>query len=244
MAKVAVIVAGAGRGERFGTDRSKIFAKLQDRPLFVRALEMFVNREDVVQTILAVSPADVETVKEKYAANIMFMGVKLVEGGVERPETVRKALAVVDESADLIAVHDAVRVCVAAEWIDAVFAEAAKTGGAILAAPLSGTIKRVTDQKVIDATVDRTGLWEAQTPQVFRRDVLMEAYEKLGDADGITDDAQVVEQAGHPVAVVPCDGRNLKITLPGDLKLAQACLRVLPKPKTKAPRSPFEEAQW
>jgi 2-C-methyl-D-erythritol 4-phosphate cytidylyltransferase len=129
--------------------------------------------------------------------------------------------------------------------IDAVFAEARKTGAAILAAPLTGTIKRVSESRVIDATVPRAGLYEAQTPQVFRKDLIVDAYARLADFDGQpTDDAQLVEATGHPVTVAPSDPTNLKITTKADMTLAGAILKARPKPKPSGPLHPFEEAQW
>ncbi|MBU0640409.1 MAG: 2-C-methyl-D-erythritol 4-phosphate cytidylyltransferase [Planctomycetes bacterium] len=172
MAKVAVIIPAAGAGQRFGGNVKKPFAQIDNRPIFIRTIELFISRPDVCQTLLTVAPEDYDVVKEKYAANIMFMGVKLVRGGAERYESVQAALAEVDEAAELVCVHDAVRPCVLDTWIDQVFEEATKSGAAILAAPLAGTIKRVAESGAIDETVSRAGLYEAQTPQVFRRDLL------------------------------------------------------------------------
>lgn len=244
MAKVAVIIPAAGAGQRFGGQVKKPFALLDNRPIFIRAIELFINRDDVCQNILTVAPEDYDVVKEKYAANIMIMGIKLVKGGAERYESVRAALAAVDPAAELICVHDAVRPCVLEAWIDQVFAEAGKSGAAILAAPLTGTIKRVAESGVIDATVPRTGLYEAQTPQVFRRDLLEKAYADLPPDFHPTDDAEAVERLGHGVTIVPTDRRNLKITQPGDLSLAA----VLVKEMGRKPKGPalgaFGEAQW
>lgn len=244
MAKVSVIVPAAGAGKRFGGKENKIFAKINDSPLFIKTAELFVNREDVCQVILAVAPEDVEQFKGKYGAHIGLMGIKLVEGGKERFETVARALEAVADEADMIAVHDAVRPCVAQMWIDAVVAKAADTGAAILACPLRGTLKRTDDAGVITGTVSRSDLWEAQTPQVFARQLLIDAYAAIDQVPRpITDDAQVVEAAGHPVTVVEGDPRNIKITTRGDLALAAALIKSLPKPKA-ARRGPFEEAQW
>src|SRR5262249_2776836 len=149
---------------------------VDNQPLFIRALQLFVNREDVVQTILAISPSDMSHTKTKFSANLGFMGVKLVEGGAQRADTVEKALAAGDDEAEVVAIHDAVRPCVTAEWIDLVIAEAAKTGAAILATPVTATLKRVSEAKVIDETIPRSGMWMAQTPQVFRKDLLRQAY--------------------------------------------------------------------
>jgi len=245
MAKVAVIVTAAGAGQRFGGQVKKPFAQIDSRPIFIRCVELFLSRPDVCQTILTVAPDDFDVVKEKYAANIMFMGLQLVQGGAERFESVRAALAQVDPAAELVCVHDAVRPYVQEAWIDAVFAEAAKSGAAILAAPLTGTIKRVSEALLIEQTVPRRGLYEAQTPQVFRRELLVRAYAELPNDFRPTDDASVVERTGHQVKVVIADRRNVKITTPADMDLAAVLLKQLPrKAKGPAPRGPFEEAQW
>ena len=244
MAKVAVIIPAAGVGKRFGGDVKKPFAQLDNRPIFIRSIELFLNRPDVCQVILAVGPDDYDVVKDKYAAQVMFMGLKLVKGGAERFESVRLALEHVDAQADLICVHDAVRPCVLENWIDAVFAEAVKAGAAILAAPVTGTLKRVAQSKVIDETISRENLYEAQTPQVFRKDILLKAYERLGEIkEEPTDDAQLVELAGEPVSVVISDLSNLKVTTKGDITLANAILKSRPAKPVKR-LGAFEEAQW
>lgn len=244
MARVAVIVTAAGAGKRFGGDVKKPFAQIDNRPVFLRSIELFINRPDVCQTMLTVAPDDYDVVKEKYAANLMFMGLKLVKGGKERFESVRAALEQVAEEAELVCIHDAVRPYVLENWIDGVFAEAEKSGAAILAAPLTGTLKRVSADRVIDETVSREGLYEAQTPQVFRKDVLQKAFAALPADASPTDDAEVVELNGHAVTVFPADHRNLKITTPGDMEIMGALLKGLSRKPRSGPLGAFEEAQW
>ncbi|MCK6484313.1 MAG: 2-C-methyl-D-erythritol 4-phosphate cytidylyltransferase [Phycisphaerae bacterium] len=246
MPKLSAIIVGAGSGSRFGGEENKIFAKLDGQPLFLRCLQFFVNRDDVCETILAVSPGDMGQLKSKYGANIAFMGVKVVEGGPERCDTVQNALAAVSDQADYVAIHDAARPCIVAEWIDAVVEEATKTGAAIPATRLTGTIKRVSEAGVIEATVPREGLWQAQTPQVFRKDLLIMAYAyRPNIAAPITDDAQLLEAVGHAVSVITGDARNIKITTRDDLSLAAAVLKALPQPKPKGgPMGAFDEAKW
>ena len=246
MSKLSVIVPAAGKSERFGGAKGerKTFAKLDGKPLFIQTIQHFINREDVGQTILAVAPEDVGTMKTSYAANLGFMGVKLVEGGKRRCDSVAAALAAVAEDAEFVAVHDMARPCVTAELIDAVFAEGRKTGAAILAVPVAGSLKRVNESKVIEETVSRANLHEAQTPQVFRKDVLIKAYERLDEfKEDITDDAQLVELLGHPVSVVKSDLLNLKITTKADLTLAKAIMKARPA-KAVRRMGAFEEAQW
>lgn len=244
MAKIAVIVPAAGQSTRFGGKVKKPYTNLDGRPVVLRTLEHFINRPDVVQTILVVSPDDMEEVKRKYGANLSFMGVNLVAGGAERYETVANALAKVKEEADLVAVHDAVRPCVTEEMIDAVFAQAAKTGAAILAAPVRSTLKRVGTANLIENTVSREGLWEAQTPQVFRKDWLLEAYAKRDQAgETITDDAQLIEAIGKKVTAVEADTSNIKITSQSDLRIAEITIKSRPSLRAKG-LGAFEEAQW
>jgi 2-C-methyl-D-erythritol 4-phosphate cytidylyltransferase len=245
MAKVAVIVVAAGKGTRFGGPERKIFAKIDGRAMFLRSVEHFINRDDVIQTILVVAPEDQETLKEKFGANLGFMGVQTALGGPGRTDSVANALGSIRQDAELVAIHDAARPCVSTAMIDAVFEEAAKTGAAILAAPLRGTIKRVGESGFVDATLSREGLWEAQTPQVFKRHVIIDAYGRRGQVEGpVTDDAQLVEATGHPVAVVESDFSNLKITNRGDISLAAAIIKSRPKLVPKGPMGPFQEAQW
>lgn len=250
MGKMSAIVVAAGSGERFGGGENKVFAVLDGQPLFLRALQLFVNREDVAQTILVVAPADLDQMKTKFGANLGFMGVRLVEGGVERHDSVANGLAVVSEDVEYVAVHDAVRVCVAAEWIDQVLQTAEKTGAAAPICPITSTLKRVGKDGIISETVSREGLHMAQTPQIFRKDWLTKAYDDfkagaIGIPEGIplTDDAQLVAAAGHPVAGVPGDPRNIKITTKGDMVLAGAILKALPQ-KAVARTGAFEEAKW
>lgn len=244
MPKFAVIIPAAGKAERFGGGEKKTLAKLDGRPVFLRTVELFLRRDEVSQILLAVSQDDLETMKTQYGANLAFMGVKVVAGGARRCDSVAAALAEVGEEAEYVAVHDAVRPCVAPEQIDAVFAAAAKSGAAILASPLTGTIKRAGAGHLVEGTVPRANLWEAQTPQVFRKEVLKEAYGRLApDDQDVTDDAQLLERAGQPVTIVPGDATNLKITTKGDLVLAAAILKSRPaKPVSRM--GAFEEAQW
>lgn len=245
MSKFCVIIPAAGKAERFGGSMNKTFAKLDGRPVFLRSLEHFINRGDVCQTILAIAPEDAATMKTSYGANLGFLGVKLVEGGARRCDTVAAALAEVAEDASHVAVHDAARPCVTEAMIDAVFAEAVQTGAAILAAPITDTLKRASPANVIEETTSRENLYQAQTPQVFRKDVLIDAYAKISEAkkQEVTDDAQVVELAGHPVSIVISDATNLKITTKADMVLGNAIIKS--RPVKRVPRfGAFEEAQW
>src|SRR5262245_9707893 len=224
MPNFAVILPAAGKSSRFQMQkRKKTFVDLKGRAVWLRAAELFVNRDDVVQTLVVISREDRDWFKEKFAPNLAFMNVDIVAGGSERADSVRNALARVKPEADFVAVHDAARPLLVAEWIDRVFRAAEKSGAAILAAPVTSTLKRVRQDGTIEATVSRAGLWAAQTPQVFRRQLLLDAYAKQGDLQP-TDEAQLVEQLGTPVTVVEGSALNIKITTSDDFRLAEAAL--------------------
>ena len=246
MAKVAVILPAAGRSSRFKDKEKKPFALLDGRAVWLRSAELFVTRQDVAQCIIVVAKADQETFRRRYGANLAFMNVQIADGGTERFDSVANALALLKPEADFVAIHDAVRPCVTEGLVNAVFNKAAEVGAAVLAVPVSDTLKKVGGNHQIESTVARQGLWLAQTPQVFRRDWLEAAYANRGKlGKDITDDAQLVEAAGHPVHVVEGAGTNLKITSKADLHLAEAVLKSMPKPKPAGPAHPFaEEEMW
>src|SRR6266404_1273189 len=180
MAKFAVILPAAGQSSRFKDKEKKPFALLDGRAVWLRCAELFVSRSDVSQCIIVVATTDQETFRRRYAPNMAFMNVQIADGGAERFESVANALALLKPEAEFVAIHDAVRPCLTNEMIDSVFAKAEKTGAALLAVPVADTVKRVDGQLKVLETVSRQGLWLAQTPQVFRRDWLVEAYANRG----------------------------------------------------------------
>ena len=173
MGRFAVILPAAGRSSRFGDPKQKkIYAELEGRAVWLRAVEPFVNRDDVGQIILAIAPEDRELFDRRYRASVAFMNIKVIDGGDERYDTVARALEVVEPGCDFIAVHDAARPCLSAELIEAVFAAALEHGAALLASPVAETIKRAADGRFVTETVSRGGLYLAQTPQAFERSLL------------------------------------------------------------------------
>jgi len=242
---VAAIICAAGAGSRFGGKRKKAFVDVAGRAVFLRSVELFSNRDDVKQVLLGISPDDEELVNIKWGPNLKFFNVTLFFGGSERFDTVNKGLELVKDDIDLIAVHDACRCCVTAELIGKVIAAAGRSGAAIPAYPVAATIKEAKDNTIIK-TVDRVGLYEAQTPQVFAASLLKEAYENLNNLDQnkISDDAQLVEALGRKVTIVEADSSNIKITRQSDIAIAEAILKSRPKRGPKGPAGPYIEAQW
>lgn len=246
MAKsVAAIICAAGPGSRFGGKRKKQFVDLAGRAVFLRSVELFANRDDVKQVLLGITHEDEELVNVKWGPNLKFFSVKIFFGGRERFDTVGEGFKLLKDDIDLVAVHDACRCCVTEKLISEVIAAAGKSGAAIPACPVTATIKETKDNTIIE-TVDRAGLYEAQTPQVFEASLLKKAYDNLKNLDEskISDDAQLVEALGHKVSIVETDSSNIKITRKTDIAIAEAILKSRPKPKPEGLIGPYIEAQW
>jgi 2-C-methyl-D-erythritol 4-phosphate cytidylyltransferase len=241
----AVIICAAGASSRFGGTRKKAFVDVAGRAVFLRSIEHFADRDDVKQVLLGIATEDEELLSVKWGPNLKFFNVEIFTGGAERFDTVIKGLELVKDGIDLVAVHDACRCCVTKEIIDATFAAAAKSGAAIPACPVTATIKQVKED-TIERTVDRTGLYEAQTPQVFDADLLRKAYENLKNLEKntISDDSQLVEALDRKVTIVEADSSNIKITRKSDIALAEAILKSRPKTLPEGPIGPYIEAQW
>jgi len=241
MASFAVILPAAGKSTRFSSQkRKKPFVDLKGRAIWLRAAEHFVNRDDVKQTIIAVAPDDLEWFKEKFQPNLAFMDIEVAEGGAQRSDSVQNALARVKSDVDYVAVHDAARPLLATKWVDELFVAAQTSDAVIPAVRVASTLKRVAADRTISETVDRENLWAAQTPQLFRRELLLEAFAKRGDLEP-TDEAQLVEQIGVKVEVVEGSPMNFKITTAADFRMAEAVLGVLPKPKSLGALHPFAD---
>ncbi len=247
---VAVIIPAAGRSTRFGP-ADKLAQDLGGRPLLLRTVELFTKRDEVRTIVVAGPPDSFDEFTARYAAALGFHGALLVAGGRDaRWETVRNALAAVPGECTHIAVHDAARPAASPELLARILEAARRVPAVIPAVPVAATLKRVAaetddvadhgDDGLADAilggagrttigarrileTVDRSGLVEVQTPQVFEAGLLRRAY-AAADLGGATDDASLVERLGEPVYAVEGDPRNLKVTTPADLALVRAIL--------------------
>jgi len=240
MARFGVILPAAGSSTRMtGFQKKKPFLDLKGRPVWVRTAEHFLSRNDVCQTIIAVSPDDLEWFRETYRANLAFMDIQVVAGGASRAESVRNAIQQLGPDVQYIAVHDAARPLLATRWIDEIFAAAEQHKAAIPGLRISSTVKRVAASGRITETVDRTGLVQAQTPQVFERGVLEKAFAICRNLATATDEASMVEAAGHPVQVIDGWPMNIKITTAEDFRLAELFVGALPKPASLGGLHPF-----
>jgi 2-C-methyl-D-erythritol 4-phosphate cytidylyltransferase len=244
---IAVIIPAAGKSSRFAGREKKPFASLDGRPVWLRTAELFWSRPEVSKVYVVVSPDDREDFRSRFGHLIAFANAEVVTGGAERFDSVASALARVPAEVPFVAIHDAVRPLTPPTLIDAVFAVAREHGAALPAVPVADTLKLVdATTNRVTATVPRAGVWQAQTPQVFRREWLAEAYAKRGEA--VTDDAQAVEALGHPVVVVAGVALNFKITTKEDLELAEVILKSRtakkPEPRPIGGGAFDDEAKW
>ena len=241
MPSYAVLIAAAGRSRRFNDPSyKKPFISLRQKPVWLHSVERFQKRSDVKQIIILISPEDQEDFMTRFGPNVAVLGLDVVLGGDQRSDSVRNGLKHVKDDIEFVAIHDAARPCVSEDDIEAVFEVAKKTRAAILATPVTSTLKKVGEANKVETTVARQGLWEGQTPQVFQKKLLLEAFQQIGDQKP-TDEAQLVELAGGEVSIVKGSPLNIKITSREDLRLAQACMDAAPKPKFDAPLHPFAD---
>ncbi len=229
--KVAVILPAAGLGTRMAKSQPdavhnrKQFLVLEGSPILLHTIRKFARCAAVNEIVVALRGDDIGWFQELLDKESLAMPVRLVVGGDSRQESVEHALAALDESVELVAVHDAVRPFVSLEQIEAVIAEAALCGAAILGVVPVDTVKRVARHR-IETTIPRERLVLAQTPQVFRLALLRKAFAQATADDFTgTDESSLVERLEDvDVHVVPGSDRNIKITKPTDLELAKAFL--------------------
>lgn len=233
MSAITAIIAAAGSSRRFQhpVDK-KPFINLGSKAVWLHSAELLLKRPDVQQLIVVIAKEDQEDFMARFGPNIVVHDIEVVLGGAERIDSIANALEKVDASSDLVLLHDAARPCIDNEMVDAVVAAAMKTGAAIPAIPVSSTLKKSSDGKTVDMTVDRSHLYQAQTPQIFRRELIQNAFANRADeGNPPTDEAQLLEQQGTPVSIVPGSPLNIKLTHRSDLNFAKACLNAMPKPK-------------
>jgi 2-C-methyl-D-erythritol 4-phosphate cytidylyltransferase/2-C-methyl-D-erythritol 2,4-cyclodiphosphate synthase len=224
MAKVVAIVVAGGAGMRMGEKVPKQFLPLGGRPIVDRTISALAASPQIDGILLALPPRLAVDVKASYRGRPKVLQV--VDGGAERQDSVRNALAAVPEEAEVILVHDAVRPFISSGLLARCVSMAREHGAVVPVVPVRETVKEWGRQGKTLATVDRSRLVRAQTPQAFRAGILRAAYEKA-DAEGRrgTDDASLVEAAGVPVIPIPGEEANIKITIPEELRMAEGLLR-------------------
>ncbi|MFF2094470.1 2-C-methyl-D-erythritol 4-phosphate cytidylyltransferase [Paenibacillus sp. NPDC058174] len=225
MNKWGVVVVAAGRGSRMGTAESKQYLPLRGKPILIHTLELFQSMEEIAEIALVVGGDDVERCSRLVSEHGLDKVSAVVSGGGERQHSVYAGIAALPPAAEWVMVHDGVRPLVTPEAVRACCAAAERVGAAVLAVPVKDTIKQVDETGLIVSTPDRRSLWAIQTPQAFRRELLVAAHERA-QAEGYlgTDDAMVVEWTGAAVTIAEGDYTNIKITTPEDLPWAEFLL--------------------
>ena len=221
--KTVAIVPAAGTGKRMGQDVPKQFLSIRGKPIFIYTLEVLDRCSEVDEVILVMTPAHLDRAREYIKEFGIQKVIQVIEGGRERQDSVMNGLNILNQPS-VVLVHDGVRPFATEQQIEAVIQAVKKHGAAILAVPVKNTIKRINEDKV-EVTLNRNLLWQVQTPQGFRFDWLKRAYEQAyADKCYMTDDSALVERLGHTVHVVQGDYKNIKITAPEDLAVAEAYL--------------------
>ena len=233
---VGVVVVAAGAGVRAGPGEPKQFRPILGVPMLLRALRAFIGHPEVRQVVVTLPPGYVDRPPD-WLGKLRGERLGLVPGGAQRVDSVRAGLDALPDDATIILIHDAARPFVSRGTIDAVIARARAGVGAVAAVPASDTLKEIGEgthrpTPRVTRTVDRERIWRAQTPQGFPREMLHDAYVRLGAAANggggpPSDDAEVCERAGFPVELIPDSPYNFKITTADDFRIAEALAREL-----------------
>ena len=223
--RASAIVVAAGSGSRLGSAAPKAFVRLGSETLLWYSLRTIAEVPGIFEAVVTVPSAMEPAAREEARRAGLKIPLKITPGGAERQDSVRIALALTSAESECVVIHDAARPFAAPAMFAAVLGAADEHGAAIVAIPLADTLKRVVAGTVA-ATMARTGLYQAQTPQAFRRELLKRAHrEALAERIGATDDAELVERLGAEVRIVEGAPTNLKITTPADLEIAAAIAR-------------------
>lgn len=218
--KTAAIIVAAGRGKRMGAPENKVYLPLCKKPVLAYSLEVFAACECIDEIIIAAAPGEEEKAAELARLYAPEKFKTVTTGGDERYDTVKIALSAVSDDVDFVAVHDGARPLVSDALIKRVWQDAQRPGvdGSVPALPVVDTVKMV-KHDMVSATLERSGLCRVQTPQIFNREVLDKAYNNL--FTNVTDDASCVELIGGKVSTIYGDVRNIKLTVPFDIRMAE-----------------------
>jgi 2-C-methyl-D-erythritol 4-phosphate cytidylyltransferase len=222
------IVLAAGEGRRIGGNSSKVFLPLADRPLMLRTLDRVFSARSIERVVLVIAANQVARCEALLRSDTALRGRSwLVQvGGATRQQSAKRGLEKIGPDTDIVMIHDGARPLVSASLIDRCVEAAADKGAAVVGLPVRDTIKVVSQDRRIQSTPERSSLWEIQTPQAFKRELIVEAHERA-ERDGVdgTDDAMLVERLGMPVYIIDGERTNFKITVPQDVWLAESLIR-------------------
>ncbi|BBB91325.1 MAG TPA: 2-C-methyl-D-erythritol 4-phosphate cytidylyltransferase [Methylomusa anaerophila] len=232
---VTAIITAAGQGRRMGAGFNKVLMPLGEHPVLVHTLSAVAACADVNRMVVTAAADEIEAVKSLIVRQGLQAVCQVVAGGNERQYSIDNALSLIPEDEDIILVHDGARPLIDPQLIKEVIAAALVYQAAVLAVPVKDTIKTVNNEKYVTDTLERSKLWAIQTPQAFHGRLLKEAYCKAKQEEYLgTDDASLVERIGIPVKIVAGSYRNIKITTPEDLIVADALLNAGQSPKKEA----------
>jgi 2-C-methyl-D-erythritol 4-phosphate cytidylyltransferase len=221
------IVVAAGKSERMGPDVDKVFLSMGTRPILAYSLLAFEQCPLIDGVVLVVRKDRLESARGLVQVFGCSKVQKVVAGGPTRQASVMNGLAEIPDEAGIVAVHDGARPCVTPDLIAETVKTAKRTGAGVAAVKITDTVKEVERGFKVTRTIDRSKLWVVQTPQTFKRDILVAAYEFVAKKRlSVTDEASAVERTGHEVHLVPAPWSNVKITTPDDLALVATLLKV------------------
>lgn len=225
--KAIAVIAAAGKGLRMKQRLPKQYLLLQQEPVLRHTLKAFNACENIGQIILVVPQSDIAYCRKALLSGLdVDKPLQVVAGGSQRQDSVYQGLLAVNNQESVIVIHDGVRPFVDPDLVTRCIEGSAATGACIAALPLQDTLKSVDNHGVVTATLDRSRLWLAQTPQAFRYEIIVNAHLAAKKEKYIgTDDAALVERMGINVNVIPGSRRNIKLTDPEDLELAEAILQ-------------------
>lgn len=219
----SAIIVAAGNSRRMGFD--KLLHSLRGRPVMAHSIVAFDSCPEIDEIILVARPEQLATLKDLVREECVSKVSQIIAGGAERHLSVWNGLQAVDSAAEHVAIHDGARPLVTPALIRACLRLAQKTGAACCASPIADTVKRASNDQYVTESVERTGLWAMQTPQVFSRSIITAAYADLIAKEQVaTDEVSAVQRHGAPVSLLRNDDWNFKITFPNDLAMAEQVL--------------------
>ena len=229
---VSAIIVAAGSSRRMGFD--KLFAPLCGHPVLWHALRAFNDTKEVGEIIIVTKDDRMDEVEALVAASKFKKVSKVISGGAERHISVWNGLqAVQSRGSEFIAIHDGARPLTTPHLIRACLEEAQIHGAACCASPIPDTVKRASIEQMVEASVERTGLWAMQTPQVFSSSLILQAYAQIiARHEMVTDEVSAVQKLGKKIALLKNEDWNFKITFPHDLELAEHVLALREKKKS------------
>lgn len=220
-----LLLAAAGTGTRLGEERPKALVEIAGQPLLVWTLTRFHSMGLAAGAVVLATPGAIPEFRAVIDSASIDAEIHIVEGGAERHLSVRNGLAALPDEAEIVVIHDAARPFVSRTAVEAAIDAAADCGAATVALPAVDTLLRADDDTFLKSTPPRETMWLCQTPQVFRREVIVDAHAR-GREDGAmtTDDGSLVKHYGYRVKLIPGDPLNFKITTPADIVFAETVI--------------------